>query len=275
MNDVITSLVSSVGMLVVAGIAVIYWRRVSGLQFRWFWVGAGLWTVAVILKGLLSGPLTNCMAGWIFKAGQSHAFQVLGGGLFVGLQSSLFEIGLTFFAVLLWRTLGRDADRAIGIGLGAGAFEAIYLGISVLVSIVASTDVTPAIQGAPGKELQAAAAVAPLIWLAPAVERAIAIVCHTSSRALVLLGTTHRKPMMVASGFLIFTLIDGIGGAVLMSGEMGKISAWWLELALLPVALVSLPILRWCHLRWSASARGLNRNEAPIAEAQQIKQDRA
>jgi len=275
MDNVITALVSSVGMLVVAGIAVIYWRRVSGLQFRWFWVGAGLWTVAVILKGLLSGPLTNWMLGWIFNAGQSHAFHVLGGGLFVGLSSSLFEIGLTFFAVLLWRTLGRDADRAIGIGLGAGAFEAIFLGISVLVSVVLSTDVTPGITGEPGKELEAAVAVTPLVWLVAPVERAITIVCHTSSRALVLVGTAYRKPMMVVSGFLIFTLIDGIGGAVLMSGTMGKISLWWIELAILPVALVSLPILRWCHLRWSASARGLNRNEAPISEARQIRRDRA
>lgn len=268
MDNVITALVSSVGMLVVAGIAVIYWRRVSGLQFRWFWVGAGLWTVAVILKGLLSGPLTNWMAGWLFKAGRPYAFRVLGGGLFIGLESSLFEIGLTFFAVLLWRTLGRDADRAIGIGLGAGAFEAILLGIGGLVSIAASTTAIPGLES-PIKDVAAAAAATPLVWLVSPVERAIAIVCHTSSRALVLVGTAYRKPMMVVSGFLIFTLTDGIGGAVLvlMSGNVGNISLWWIELAILPCALVSLPILRWCHLRWGASARGLNRNEVPISEA--------
>lgn len=264
MDNVITALVSSVGMLVVAGIAVIYWRRVSGLQFRWFWVGAGLWTVAVILKGLLSGTLTNWMAGWLFKAGQPYAFRVLGGGLFVGLESSLFEVGLTCVAVLMWRTLGRDADRAIGIGLGAGAFEAILLGIAVLIFIVAPTTIPDL--PSPFKEMQAAAAVTPLAWLVAPVERAITIVCHTSSRALVLVGTAYRKPMIVASGFLIFALTDGIGCAVLMSGKMGKISLWWIELAILPVALVSLPILRWCHLRWGASARGLNRNEAPISD---------
>ena len=26
---------------------------------------------------------------------------------------------------------------------------------------------------------------------------------------------------------------------------------WWIELAILAVALVNIPILRWCHARWS------------------------
>ena len=89
-----------------------------------------------------------------------------------------------------------------------------------------------------------------------------------------LLGVVNRKPMMVLSGFLIFTMLDGSGGAVLLSGKMGKISLWWIELAILPVALVSLPILRWCYLRWGRPVTILNRNESPNAESQPIPADR-
>ncbi len=178
-----------------------------------------------------------------------YSFLVLGGGLFVGLQSSLFEIGLTLLAVLIWRQLGKDSGRAIGIGIGAGAFEALLLGITSLVAIIAL------LAGLPGTEkigegIKTVAATTPLFWLIAPIERIIAILCHASSRALVLLGATRRRPMMILWGFIIFTLLDGVAGAAHVSGKIGHISMWWIELAILPFALVSIPILRWCYTRW-------------------------
>jgi len=81
--------------------------------------------------------LNKAVIGFM-KESPSYPLQVLGGGLFLGIQSSLFEIGLTFLAVLIWRQLGRDADRAIGIGIGAGAFEALLLGIASFIAILAN-----------------------------------------------------------------------------------------------------------------------------------------
>ena len=56
---------------------------------------------------------------------------------------------------------------------------------------------------------------------------------------------------MVFGGFLIFTLLDGIAGASHVSGKIGHISMWWIELAILPFALISIPILKWIHVGWS------------------------
>jgi uncharacterized membrane protein YhfC len=240
---------------------VIYWRRVSGLQLRWFWTGAGLWTVAVILKTLCA-LLTNQAVIGVINENLPRPLFLLGAGLFLGIQSSLFEIGLTLLAVLIWRQLGRDATRAIGIGVGAGAFEALLLGIGSFVTMVTL------IAGVPGTEkvregIDTLAAVTPFFWLLAPVERAIAILCHASSRALVLLGTTHRRPMMVLWGFVIFTLLDGVAGAALVSGKIDKISMWWIELAILPFALISIPILRWCHLRWGESRESIGSPQGP------------
>ena len=55
---------------------------------------------------------------------------------------------------------------------------------------------------------------------------------------------------MIVWGFVLFTLLDGIAGGVHVSGKLGTFSPWWVELALLPFALVSVPILRWCYKKY-------------------------
>jgi hypothetical protein len=69
----------------------------------------------------------------------------------------------------------------------------------------------------------------------------------------VLLGAVHVRLIMIFWGFLIFTCIDGIATAVHIAGNFGTYSVWWIELALLPFAIVSIPILKWCCSHWGAS----------------------
>lgn len=55
---------------------------------------------------------------------------------------------------------------------------------------------------------------------------------------------------MILGGIAIFTAIDGIVVAVHVSGKLGTFSTWWIELALVPFVLVSVPILAACWRRW-------------------------
>ncbi len=247
-TDILIRLVPGLGMILVAAVAALYWRRVSRLQLRWFWAGAGLWTIAVALK-IVCALLTNVPVHEFMKENLSYPLLVAGEGLFIGIQSSVFEMGLTLAAVLIWGQLGRDAKRAIGIGVGAGAFEAFLLGLAGLAAMIA------VMAGVRGTEkiregMDAMAATTPFFWLLAPVERIIAILCHTSSRALILLGAVKKKPMMIFWGFLIFTLLDGVAGAAHVSGKLGAISTWWIELAILPLAVVSIPIIRSCYAQW-------------------------
>jgi hypothetical protein len=241
-------LVPGLGMILVAAVAVIYWRRVSRVQWRWFWAGAGLWTIAVALK-ILCAILTNERVIGFVKEHLPFPLQVVVGGLFVGIQSSVFEMGFTLLAVLIWRSFGLSGRRAITVGVGAGAFEAFLLGLGSVASVVAF------MAGAPGTEkigegLASAAASIPLFWLAAPIERVIAILCHASSRALILLGVAKQRSLLVLYGFLLFTFLDGVAGAAYVAGWVGSISVWWIELAVLPFGLISVPILRWCYTRW-------------------------
>ena len=61
---------------------------------------------------------------------------------------------------------------------------------------------------------------------------------------------TRKAPSWVLSGFVLFALLDGVAGAAHVSGAIGKISMWWIELALLPFAVASILILRGCHATW-------------------------
>lgn len=247
------ALMPGIGMIFVAAAAVIAWRRFTALDIRWFWLGAGLWTVAVLLKTGAALAVNRPVLAFL-AAGAPRAWFVGGGGLFLGVESSLFEIGLTLLAVLTWHQLGRDAPTAIGIGIGAGAFEALLLGAGSLVGVLVL------LAGLPGAErvrqsIQAASAITPLFWLLGPAERIIAILVHAASRALVLLGAATRKPALVLAGFAVFAVLDAVAGAARISGLLGHISMWWVELAILPFAVISALILRWCvrGARWPAT----------------------
>ena len=242
-------------MLLVAALAVIFWRWKSGVQLRWFCVGAGLWTAAVILKVICAFQINSIAIGFL-KDKLGGPFFIVEGGLFLGIESAVFEIGLTWLAVRIWPQLGRDAGRAIAIGAGAGAFEAFLLGLAVLVA--ASTAIAGVVDAEGiGEGMEAAVAATSLFWLVGPTERMIALLGHTSTRALILLGVAKHKPGMVFWGFTMFTLIDGIAGAFLLSGSRGSRSQWWLELAVMPFAVVSVPILMSCWRHW----------RIPLAEA--------
>jgi uncharacterized membrane protein YhfC len=258
------TLIPGPGMILIACAAVIYWRRASGVPYRWFWVGAGLWTVAVALKVAWSLLIGVKILGFL-KASLPYWAMVLTASAYGGIESSAWEMGLTLLAVLLWRQLGRDARRAIGIGIGAGAFEAFLLGLISLGIGIAVTAGRPGTETI-SKDFGAVAATTPLWYLAAPVERIIAILCHASTRTLVLLGVAKRRPSLVLYGFLIFTLLDGIATAAHVSNAViGQISMWWIEAAISPLALISIPVLRWCYSRWGKDASEENPDQPEAA----------
>lgn len=240
--------VSGLGMMLVAVVAVYLWKRTSHAQARWFWIGAGLWFVAVAIKIGVALALNPPVVKWLDSQLERVPF-LAAVGLFAGVESSICEIGLTLLAVVIWRSLGRNAGRAIAVGVGAGAFEAFILGVAGVVVVALSMTSLPEMD-AIRRQIAEAQNSVPLFWLISPIERVLAILVHAASRALVLLGFVQRRWGMILGGFAIFTAIDGLAGATQASGKMGTFSPWWIELAVLPFAAISVPILRWCYRNW-------------------------
>ena len=47
------------------------------------------------------------------------------------------------------------------------------------------------------------------------------------------------------------TVIDAVAGYVHLAGLLGEVSVWWIELALAPAALLSVPVLIGCARNWA------------------------
>lgn len=239
-------------MVLVAAGFIVGWKLRSHTRWRWFWAGAGIWAVGVALKLLwsllFSGPL---LAG--LESSLSHGAYLVLGAVYVGLLTGVFEIGATLAAARIWRAMASNANRAVAVGVGAGGFEAALVGVASLVAVLVAMSSLPGSEQA-RSAMASSVAVTGAAWLVGPVERVIAILCHVSSRTLVLLGVAKRRWAFFWYGFLVMTAIDSVAAFAHISGMLGRVSVWWIELAIAPVAIASVLIVGWCLRTWPADA---------------------
>ncbi len=244
------TLISGAGMVLVVAASVLYARRKLNMGWRWLWAGAAVWTVGVALK-FACGFALNKPVLHALKAGLPAAAYLPVAAVYIGLLTGVFEIAVTLAAAFIWRKMAAEAARAVGVGVGAGAFEALLLGlVSLGTGAWLATGTAPEGVVAPTGAVTLLTAVA---WLCAPVERVVAILCHTSSRALTLLTVATGRWRYFWLGFAMMTAIDGIAGYFLLSGKVGTLSTWWIELAIVPFGLVSVPLISWCVHRWPTS----------------------
>jgi len=235
-------------MILIGLLFFIGWWRWSKAPLRWFLTGAGIWTVGVALKFAFAVAFNERILDFIKLSTDSKNY-LAAGSLYTGLLTGVFEIGITLVAAVLWKRMCQDPRRAIAVGVGAGVFEAALLGVVGLLNAAALLASGPISEQAsiPSAYLMAST---PALWLCGPVERIIAILCHISSRALVLLSVVTRRRSYFLYGFMIMTAIDTVAGAVHIGKYMGHISLWWIELSIAPFALASLVVLYWCMAAW-------------------------
>jgi uncharacterized membrane protein YhfC len=248
MNTAVYQQVVSGGLIIVVALAaVLWWKRGSHVEWRWFWAGAAIWTVGVALKFAVAMPLNPLLVG---KGGPPRAGLVVG-IIYCGLMTGVFEIGVTLAAGLLWKRLADAPGRAVAVGLGAGAFEALMLGFAALAGSLAAL--------VAGEQDTVASAVSvysthtSLLWLAGPVERVFSIAAHTAARVLVLEAVARRKWLGFWAGFGWLSLMDALAGAALLTGMTKSHSIWLTELMFLPIAILSVPLTRWAMARWPKS----------------------
>jgi uncharacterized membrane protein YhfC len=252
LRNVYLMLVSAIGMIAVGGVAVGIWRFSSRVPWRWFWVGAAVWTAGVALKFACAILLNKPILGALKTSLSSGAYLALG-SVYIGILTGVFEIGVTLIAGLIWRGMARNAARGLAVGIGAGAFEAVLVGVAVLLSAIGCLVTTGPTQDQILAATTSATSVTPLFWLAGPIERVIALACHVASRALVLVGIARGKwgwPFTIA--FLLMSAIDAVAGYFYLARLVGRISTWWMELAITPAALASIPLLLWSIRHWPA-----------------------
>lgn len=225
-------------MALVGGLSLWFWRRRTRVAWTCFGIGALLWGVGVSLKFGWAFAFNKSILQAINRALPEPAAWVAG-ALYIGLLTGVFEIGVTILAAKRWAFLSQNSGRAIAVGIGAGAFEAIILGLVVALASLASGP-------------QAAAAGSVSLMVLPAVERILALLCHASSRAMVFFAVAARRPRWALWGFILLTGLDTVAALFLLSKERAAMNPWLPELSFLPFALISLALLIFLSKAWPA-----------------------
>ena len=242
-------LASGILIIITCILLLIKWKVRSGESFIYPLLGAAAWFISIIAKFLFAYWLNTPILEFIKSAlGQTGYLTI--GSLYIGSLTGIFEIGIALVFVLSIRKLYENAERGIGYGLGAGTIEALLIGFSQVGAFIML------ITGSPGSdnmitEYSSLASNTPVLFLVAPVERIIAILCHTSSRALIVLAAAKRKQIYLWLGFLIMTGIDAVAGYAHLAGYVTTVSTWWIELALVPFAILSIIIIIWYYNNWS------------------------
>jgi hypothetical protein len=205
------------------------------IQMRWLWCGALLWAVAVGEKLLLGVTINPAVFGALRHLPNSLYLTL--GSCYGGLISGVTEVGMTLVAGLLWRWLADDARRAVGIGLGAGAFEAICFGLMMMA----------------GNEFmtlnQAGFGVSAFI---PPVERLIVIPCHVAVRSMTFYAVATGRWSWFWGGFVLFSALDGIYILRHLNHTFHTTNPWWIELSPIHLAfpIISVLLVRYLWRHW-------------------------
>ena len=226
-------------MILVGLSTVVVAKWIWQIPFQWFCCGALLWAIAVVAKVFIAGLTLDSVLGELQNHLPKPMYLALGSG-YIGLLTGITEPVATLAAGSIWRQLTYDARRALGIGLGAGAVEAIYFGT---LAIVASAEMY-------GSQAGFGTSV-----LAPVIERLILIPCHAAVRAMTLYAIATGRWSWFWGGFAILSVMDSIAGFYHLTD--GKTNLWLIEFSFLPFAVLSVALLRYLWRHWPppASAR--------------------
>jgi uncharacterized membrane protein YhfC len=206
-------------------------------------LGALAWGVTVALKFAWAIPCNPPLYSTFHQAMPALCDPLF--MIYVGALTGIFEVGLV--ALVLYATrLGKAAwPRALAFGIGFGAMEALFFGVSSLSSTLVAMlismlhPLTPAV----------AARLGNLLWVtAPVVERLAAIAIHTCANVLIFYAVKTRQARWFWLAFACKTTVDALAAAFVHSIGIDTLARGWTFEAM----MVLFGLASWLGLRWLA-----------------------
>lgn len=241
------ALLSGIGMIVVAlGFAAYAVRH----QLGWggLALGAVAWGVTVALKFAWAIPCNPPIYTAVNQAMPSLCDPLF--MAYVGALTGIFEVGLV--ALLLYSTrLGKAAwPGALAFGIGFGAMEALFFGVSSLSSTLVSMLISMLHPLTP----EVAARLSNILWVtAPVVERVAAVFIHMCANVLIFYAVNTRQARWFWLAFALKTAVDAAAAAfVHIVGIDTLARGWMFEAMMILCGLAALLGLRWIAPRYQA-----------------------
>jgi uncharacterized membrane protein YhfC len=204
-------LLSGIGMILVGILVPLYWQRKTKAGINYFLWGAGIWIVAVAVKIAMDYTITSPLSSAVQPYGLAAVLVVM--GLYVGLRTGLFESGFSYLAMLKTRLKKMNYKQGVAFGLGFGAIESLFLGVTSFLNIlvfIMFPDVIALIPEAAQSAIIAQLNASSWIVFGPIIERIGVMFIHVFGTLLVLYAVRSGKIVYLVVSILFKTLVDGI-----------------------------------------------------------------
>ncbi len=238
---------SGIGMLLVGILSVVWWKRKSGVEMDFFFYGGIVWLVAIAIKGVMDYTLSPMLYDYFSLYGIFAILVV--SGIYVGLRTGLLESGMSYLFIIRSGLRRAGWKEAIAFGVGFGAAEAIFLGLSSFMSILVLI-IFPSILNSLPMEYQlqvlSQLELGTEVIFAPMLERAFVMVAHVFAAVLVFMAVRSRKMGYLALSILYKTLLDGILPWLSYTLGAGDIlSIYLMEIPIIIIGLIGYFGMRW------------------------------
>jgi uncharacterized membrane protein YhfC len=246
-------LLGGAGMIAVA-LGFFAYAIIHRLGWKYLVFGALMWLGTVAVKFVLALSL-NPMVYRALTGGAKEGVGVLVFDLYAGTLTGLTEV-LIVFLVLWYSRWGKvEWTRALAFGIGFGAFEALLLGVSSLMTMLT---VLFAPQTLPPEILNQLRVADNLLYsLAPIVERVCAIFAHIFSNVLLFYAVLVKQVRWFGLAFVYKSLIDAWAAWGQLAGMTATVEQVWV----LEVVIIVFGVIGWLGTRWVQA-----RYPQPIAE---------
>jgi uncharacterized membrane protein YhfC len=155
----------------------------------------------------------------------------------VGLLTGVTEI-LLVWLLLRYSRWGRVSWlKAVAFGVGFGAFEAFYLGMGYLLSIITALTTPQAVTEAALDNLKLMSN--PLFLLGPLIERLGVTLAHVFTSTLLFYGVVSKQSRWLWLAFVFKSLLDAIAGFAYFWGIQTLSHLWTIEALILGLNLVA------------------------------------
>lgn len=201
-------LLAGIGMMTVATASVIYWKLKTNAGRKYFFIGAGLWIIAIFAKLLLDYTVTEPLY-YILAESYPTASVMVVMGLYVGLRTGLFESGLTYIAVIKTKLKKIGFNEAVALGIGFGFIEAFFLGLLSFISILYFI-MNPGLEAQLAEQQLQQLSNPFWIVISPVIERASAILIHVFASLLVIYAVRVNKASYLFLSVIYKVLVDGM-----------------------------------------------------------------
>jgi uncharacterized membrane protein YhfC len=200
------NLLSGLGMVAVAVVAVAYWYSKKHVKAIYFAYGALFWAVAIAIKLAMDFTISQPFYSWLSLYLPIDA-AVLIAGLYLGLRTGILENGIVYLGVRFSKLKAMSFNDAVAVGIGFGAIEALLLGVLSLLTVytfLASPDLMAFLPAASQQQFD-------LIFMPlPIIERLFTLFGHVFATVLTIYAVklSDLKWFWIAAVYK--TLLDGM-----------------------------------------------------------------